>query len=149
MYFVGKHDYAMDRKRVPIPPPYRAAFAAGGFVTTGIGPFLVMHTAESWKHAAETIESVPLETEAGGHVHRDFFGNAAPIAPDGQGRVQLSDPLIEHAGLSHEVRVVGTGSRLEIWDKATFDERAPQSQATRRSTIGRPSVPEAAPEEEK
>lgn len=147
MHFVGKHDYALDRKRVPIPPAYREAFAEGGFVTTGIGPFLVLHTEESWGRACEVIEAVPLETEEGSDVHRDFFGNAAPIAPDGQGRVQLPDPLIEHAGLNKDVRVVGTGSRLEIWDKDTFEAREPQTQATRRTTIGR-SQPEPETEEE-
>ncbi len=105
-------------------------------MTTGIGPYLVLHTMDSWERACAAVEEHFIETEDGGDVHRDFFSNAALITPDGQGRIQLPDPLIEHAGLEREVRVVGTGSRLEIWDRAAFQEREPQIRATRRAAMG-------------
>ncbi|MFQ5381357.1 MAG: division/cell wall cluster transcriptional repressor MraZ [Dehalococcoidia bacterium] len=78
----------------------------------------------------------PVETAKGGDVHRDFFSNAAFITPDGQGRIQLPDTLIAHAGLDREVRVVGTGSRLEIWDRSTFQAREPQIRAARLAAMG-------------
>lgn len=140
MYFVGKHEYVLDRKRVPIPPVYRSAFAAGGYVTTGIGPYLVLHTLESWEHATAVVQEHSLETEDGGDVYRDFFGNAAPIAPDGQGRVQLSDQHIHHAGLERDVLLVGVGERFEIWDRATYEADEARRREARRMLVGRPTA---------
>jgi len=139
MDLVGTHDYVLDRKRVPIPPAYRSAFAAGGFVTTGIGPFLVLHTLESWERASAVIRELPLETEDGGDVHRDFFGNALPVTPDQQGRVQLADQHVAHAGLDRDVLVVGVGDRFEVWDKATFVADEARRRELRRALVGRPS----------
>lgn len=138
MDLVGKHPYVLDRKRIPIPPLYRGEFAAGGYVTTGIGPFLVLHTLKSWESAKVAVREYSLETEAGGDVYRDFFGNAAPIAPDGQGRVQLSEEHVDHAGLERDVLLVGMLDRFEIWDKATFDAEEAHRKETRRTLIGRP-----------
>ena len=147
MQFVGKAEYILDRKRVPIPPVYRAEFAGGGWVTTGIGPYLVLHTPDSWARAYAVIEAQSIETEEGSEIHRDFFGNAEMIQPDGQRRVQLTDDHIAHAGLEREVVVVGVGSRLEVWDRSTYEARDEQRKAARREAIGRPQ-PQSEPSPE-
>jgi MraZ protein len=37
--------------------------------------------------------------------------------------------LREHAGLDREVTIAGVGPRIEIWDKARFDEDLNKTQA--------------------
>jgi MraZ protein len=49
----------------------------------------------------------------------------API--DGQGRVLVPPHLREHGGLERDVIIAGVGSRIEIWDKARFEEEIKQS----------------------
>jgi MraZ protein len=136
MFFVGKHDYQMDdRNRVPIPPTYRAAFKDGGYVTRGTGKFLVLHTEESLQKAAEVVAAIPRESDFGENVRRDLFANTWPVNPDGQGRILLDRELIEHAGLRKELKVVGTGEKMEIWDRAEWEAGEPERQNARRQAM--------------
>jgi MraZ protein len=136
MRFVGKVDYQMDdRNRVPIPPMYRAAFKDGGYVGTGTGPFLILYTPESFEQTAAVLEALPPESDEGQDARRDFYANAWPIQPDGQGRVLLPPELIRHAGLGKVVKVVGTGTRMEIWDPATWDAGEPNRGVVRKAAF--------------
>jgi MraZ protein len=138
MQFVGTFDYQLDdRKRVPIPPAYRGAFEAGGFLSTSTDPCLVLHTPDSFNRAAEIIEAIPEETEEGENARRDFYGNIWAVQKDGQGRLTLRDELIEHAGLTKDITVVGTGRRMEIWDKAAYQAREAERKAARRAATNR------------
>lgn len=136
MFFVGKYDYQMDdRNRVPIPPAYRAAFKEGGYVAQGTGPFLILHTEESLAAQAQVVQSLPPESDFGENVRRDLFANTWPVTPDGQGRILLDRELIEHAGIRKEVKVVGTGQRMEIWDRATWDAGEEERKQARRQAM--------------
>jgi MraZ protein len=136
MFFVGKYDYQMDdRNRVPIPPSYRAAFKEGGYVGQGTGAFLVLYTEESLQQAAEVVAGLPRESDFGVNVRRDLFANTWPVQPDGQGRILLDRELIEHAALRKEVKVVGTGDRMEIWDRAAWDSKEAERKDARRQAM--------------
>jgi MraZ protein len=136
MFFVGKHDYQLDdRNRVPIPPAYRAAFKEGAYVAQGTGSFLVLHTEESLAQAAEVVEAFPQESDYGENVRRDLFGNAFFVQPDGQGRILLDRVLVDHAGLQKEVSVVGTGRRMEIWDRAAWEAGEAERKSARREAM--------------
>jgi MraZ protein len=137
-FFVGQYDYQMDdRNRIPIPPRYRAAFKDGGYVAQGTGPFLVIHTEESLARAAEAADEFPSESDYGESVRRSFFSNAWPMTPDGQGRITLDPRLLGHAGIKKEVIVAGTGRRLEIWDRATWEANAPGWDSVRHEAMNR------------
>jgi MraZ protein len=136
MYFVGKYDYQMDdRNRIPIPPAYRAAFKDGAYVAQGTGAHLVLHTEESLAQAAEVVERIPQESDFGENVRRDLFANAWFVTPDGQGRILLDRELVEHAGLRKEVKVVGTGRRMEIWDRAAWEAGEAERKEARRDAM--------------
>ena len=42
--------------------------------------------------------------------------------PDGQGRVTLPARLLEFAGITREVTVIGVQDQIEIWDRAAWAE---------------------------
>ena len=54
-------------------------------------------------------------------LKRFFFAGAAELVPDKQGRVQLTPVLREYAHLDKDVMVIGTGSRVEIWDLSRWN----------------------------
>jgi MraZ protein len=139
MYFVGKYDYQMDdRNRIPIPPGYRAAFKDGVYVAQGTGSFLLLLTEEGLEKAAEVVEAFPQESDFGENVRRDLFANAFFVTPDGQGRIVLDRELVEHAGLRKEVKVVGTGRRMEIWDRASWEAGEAERKGARRDAMNAP-----------
>ena len=142
MYFVGRVDYQLDdRKRVPIPPQYRAAFEAGGYLSFGIDPCLQLHTPESFANTAAIIEAIPAETQEGDDARRAFFGNAGLAQKDAQGRITLGVDFLAYAGITRDVLVVGVGDKLEIWDRATFLAREAATQANRRRGTARQQTP--------
>lgn len=132
MRFVGTFDYVLDdRNRVPIPPAYRGAFEEGGYIATGTDRCLVLHTIDSFARASEIIEAIPEETQEGEDARRDFYGKVWPLQKDAQGRVTIREDLANFAGLSKDVKVVGVGRRMEVWDSAAFDAREEARQAAR------------------
>ena len=136
MYFVGKYDYQMDdRNRIPIPPPYRAAFKDGIYVAQGTGSFLLLLTEEGLEKAAEVVEAFPQESDYGENVRRDLFANSFFVTPDGQGRILLDRELVDHAGLRKEVKVVGTGRRMEIWDRTAWEAGEAERKGARRDAM--------------
>lgn len=138
MLFVGKVDYQLDdRKRIPIPPVYRGAFDAGGYMGTGSERCVVLYTNESFQKTAEIIEAIPAETPEGDDARRDFYGNVWIFQKDGQGRITLRDEYLEHAGISRDVIVLGVGDKLEVWDRATYLAREEEQKENRRRATAR------------
>ena len=52
-----------------------------------------------------------------------FLAGASACEVDRQGRILLPSVLRDFAGLEKEVVLVGVGSRIEIWNKATWAEK--------------------------
>jgi MraZ protein len=52
---------------------------------------------------------------------RVLFAGASDEIPDRQGRVMIPAALRAYAGLDRDVVVIGANTRVEIWDRATWD----------------------------
>ena len=52
---------------------------------------------------------------------RVLFAGASDEVPDRQGRVMIPNGLRTYAGLDRDVVVIGANTRLEIWDRATWE----------------------------
>lgn len=59
-------------------------------------------------------------------LQRWFIGSAVETSLDPQGRLTIPPVLREFAGIQHEVMVMGTGTRVEIWSRERWDEYANQ-----------------------
>ncbi|MHB9154692.1 MAG: division/cell wall cluster transcriptional repressor MraZ, partial [Endomicrobiales bacterium] len=51
---------------------------------------------------------------------RALLSGAHEVKPDFQGRVLIPQPLKEYAAIRSEIIIIGVGSRLEVWDQATW-----------------------------
>ena len=52
---------------------------------------------------------------------RFFLSGATTIDCDKQGRINISQPLINHANLNKDTVIIGVGDRLEVWDSAKWE----------------------------
>ena len=52
---------------------------------------------------------------------RVLFSGASDELPDRQGRVTIPGHLREYAGLDRELVVIGASTRVEIWDKQSWE----------------------------
>jgi MraZ protein len=54
---------------------------------------------------------------------RTILGWADDVTLDGQGRMALSKRLMDFAGISEKVLIIGTLERIELWDPETFNRQ--------------------------
>ncbi len=122
MVFRGTFDYSLDAKnRLTVPARFRAALAEGVVLAKGLERCVALWTPKG--HDAYTSAALagfhPLSKEAQ-KLKRFFAANSLDTELDAAGRVGVPAFLLEHAGLSKEVVVTGSGDALEIWDRAIW-----------------------------
>jgi MraZ protein len=85
-------------------------------------PALGLYAHDYWleiERRLETMSQIQPEVQS---FRRLYISGAVEAPIDAQGRVLIPQHLRDHAGLQKEVIVAGVGTRVEIWDKARFDE---------------------------
>jgi MraZ protein len=57
-----------------------------------------------------------------------FFASAHDEVPDRQGRVTIPAHLRDYAGLGRELVVIGASSRVEVWDRQSWETYLAESE---------------------
>jgi MraZ protein len=114
----------MDAKnRVTIPSDWLAGEESQFFaVPDSVSQFLIMMPREEF----DQIEALIMASDAGAQEKRasirQFYADAHKVTVDKQGRVLLPDDYCKRTALSGEVMIVGSRSRIEIWNTARWNE---------------------------
>lgn len=120
--FQGEFDHSVDDKgRVIIPNKFRSSLGERFSMTKGVGGCIFVYTENAYKELSETLNS---QRQLDAHTMRlQRFFTATETSVDGQGRVAIPSKLREWAkiGEQGDVVIVGTGNRIEIWGKASWD----------------------------
>ncbi len=82
-----------------------------------------MYSQEEWNKFVAELESLPRMNKDARMFKRYFFGSANEGSFDRQGRVLVPTSLRKAAHLEKEVVLVGVQDRVEIWDKALWEEK--------------------------
>ena len=124
MAFRGYFDNNLDAKnRLTIPAKLRGPLADGVVVALERDAprhIAIWSTAEFNAHVERLLDGInPL---SGDYVRLERFLNAYSneVELDAAGRVMVPAKLLEQAGLSREVAVIGAGNRLEVWDREAW-----------------------------
>jgi len=83
---------------------------------------LHLYPYEDWCEVERRIVENSTENLDVQAYQRMMISGASECPIDKQGRMLVPQHLREHAGLDREVTIAGVGPRIEIWDKARFDE---------------------------
>ena len=68
------------------------------------------------------MKKLPTSTDKNAAAFvRMFFGKASAVKVDKQGRVTIAQRLIEYAGITRDTMLVGVNTRLELWDKESWN----------------------------
>jgi MraZ protein len=119
---LGTHEHTIDDKnRLTLPAKFRESFADGVFLKRGLEKCLDVYGREDWVRLVQSRFATldPLSREAR-KFQRWLYSGATEAELDKQGRVNIPTHLLEHAGLTRDVIVAGTGDHLEIWDRETW-----------------------------
>jgi len=126
MAFRGYFDNTLDVKnRLTIPAKLRHLLAEGVVVALqrdAQRAVAIWSTPDYNEHLASMLGAMnPLSAD---YARLERFSNAYAneVELDAAGRVMLPAKLLELAGLGREVAVIGAGNRLEVWDRAAWNE---------------------------
>ncbi len=114
--FLGEYQHSLDEKgRVVVPKKFRAALAAGCFITKGQDRCVFVFTPDRWEAEVARVAALPRTDRKSRNYARSFFAGASDQGLDAQGRLALSESLRDYAALDKDVIVVGVADRVEIW----------------------------------
>ncbi|MEF9942201.1 MAG: division/cell wall cluster transcriptional repressor MraZ [Lachnospiraceae bacterium] len=119
----GEFNHSIDPKgRLIIPSKFREILGEDFVVTKGLDGCLFVYPNNEWAIFEQKLRTLPLTNKDARIFTRFFLGSAVDGGLDKQGRVLISSALRTFAGLEKEVVLVGVLDRVEIWDKAKWDE---------------------------
>lgn len=126
--FFGRETNRIDAKgRLAIPAKFREVVGQGArLVVTGkvFDPCLEVYTDDGWRMLIERLQSVSQVKPAVRRYRRLVYSAAEFCNLDRQGRILIPAHLRDHAGLTHEAVVVGSGDTFEIWDASRWRQEA-------------------------
>jgi transcriptional regulator MraZ len=119
---LGEYEFTLDAKnRVAVPARLRPAFAEGIFLTRGFEKYIAAFPPEEWdRFVAARTGDLPEMSEEGRRMRRFIFGAAVSDELDAQGRVKVPAYLLEFAGVTKDVTIIGVQDHIELWDRAAW-----------------------------
>ena len=119
----GEFNHSIDAKgRLIIPSKFRENLGENFVITKGLDGCLFLYPDNEWKTFEDKLRTLPLTNKDARIFTRFFLGSAVDGGLDKQGRVLISSALRNFAHLEKEVVLVGVLDRVEIWDKAKWEE---------------------------
>ena len=119
--FTGEHYHTLDSKgRIAMPSKLREELGESFIIAPAIrGNCIKVYSMAEWEIFLKPILETPRKTSEATlrYLHR----TAAQVTPDTQGRVLLSQGLIDKAQIKKDAVVVGCGSYLEIWSRENYE----------------------------
>lgn len=121
--FMGEYHHNIDEKgRIVIPNKFRMELKEKFVVVRGLEKCLYIYAMEDWMKLVEKLNALPFTKKDARTFMRTFFSGATECEVDKSGRASITSPLIAHANLTKECIIIGANDRIEIWDKAAWND---------------------------
>ena len=126
--FLSSYENKLDKKgRVSVPASFRSHLSSlgyNGFITYPSFNHQALEACsqDRIEKLSSSIDSLnPFEEK------RDFFATSvlsesASLQFDGEGRVLISEKLLNHAKIQSNILFVGLGKTFQIWEPQTFEK---------------------------
>ncbi|AVO49851.1 cell division/cell wall cluster transcriptional repressor MraZ [Melaminivora suipulveris] len=119
--FQGASSLSLDAKgRLSVPTRHRDALGSQITLTRHPDGCLLVFPQPEWERFRDRVAALPMTAQ---WWKRIFLGNAMEVALDGTGRVLVSPELRAAASLARDAVLLGMGTHLELWDKATYEAK--------------------------
>ena len=119
---IGEYRHNIDDKgRIIIPSKFREEIGMKFVVTRGLDGCLFVYAMDSWNKIVSKLQTLPFTKKDARTFMRFFLSGATVCEFDKQGRINLSNSLIEYAGIQKECTIIGVNDRLEIWASEKLD----------------------------
>ncbi len=121
---MGEFEHTLDAKgRVSMPAKLRKDMGDAFILTKGLDGCLFAFSSEEWLNFESKLKSLPLSDKNARNFVRFFLAGATECEIDKQGRFLIPQNLRQAGSLEKEAVIIGVGTRLEIWDKSTWQAK--------------------------
>jgi MraZ protein len=126
MLLTGTYPRTLDeKKRLTLPKRVREQLGeatATLYLAQGMDQCLWVYDQGALERLAEKLDQTPA-TDAEARVFRRlFFAQMEAVELDKAGRLLIPQRLLDFAGLTHEVVLIGVRDHLELWDAGRWQQ---------------------------
>ena len=125
--FTGEFSYTVDAKgRVNIPSKFRKVLSVENedtfVITRGMDPCVWVYPIVVWQNIENDLKNLSSLSAINRTFVRNTVRYATPLTYDGQGRIQLTNNLINYAELGKKTLIIGMVNKIEIWNPDRLKE---------------------------
>ena len=84
---------------------------------------LWLYPEQTWEGIRNQVMALPNLNPSHRSLQRRLVGSATAVTPDGNGRILLPPSLRQVTSLEKRVVMLGMGSRFEIWNENTLNQK--------------------------
>lgn len=123
LHFRGANQLNLDGKgRFALPVKYRQLIAdccQNQLVITidTQAPCLLLYPLPQWREIQTKLQALPSFNLQIRRLQRLIIGHACDVDVDKVGRLLLSAPLRDYAGVTKKMMLIGQGNKFELWDE--------------------------------
>ena len=125
--FIGEYEATLDAKgRFLLPAGFKKQLPESEVevfvVNRGFEKCLSLYTSGSWEPIFSELGKLNDFDPKVRQFKRYFLNGATQVSPDSAGRLLLPKNLMEYAGLEKDIVLVSAIDKIEIWDKAKYQQ---------------------------
>ena len=118
--FIGKYYYRLEAKgRVSLPKSFRAD-QKNWVITRGLDGALFLFPKKAYETEVNKLAQLSTNRRVVRDAIRLLSNDAANLTPDKLGRISIPEHLIKSSGLTKNLVIVGSISKIEIWDREVY-----------------------------
>ena len=124
--FISTYENKLDKKgRVSVPAAYRSHLSSVGYNSVVCYPSFTNSSVEfcsqdRLEKIAETIDTLSPFEENRDIFSTSILANSFQLNFDADGRVTLTEKLLEHSKIKEKVLFVGQGKTFQMWEPTLF-----------------------------
>lgn len=124
---IGEYQCKIDAKgRISLPSGLKRQIPTEAdekfVVNRGFEKCLIVYPKNEWAVVTEKINKLNQYKKEVRQFIRHFFRGATELEMDGASRINLPNSLISYANLTKEVVLFAHTNKIEIWEKAAYDQ---------------------------
>ncbi len=129
-FFVGEFTHALDSKgRVTIPSKWRISGDENTYLALpNPGGYITVYPPKMVGRLEEKVAEASLSDVRAQALFMELFSKAHSFGCDKQGRINLNDKLLAHAGIKGKAVLVGNFSAFAIWSVGRYEKRPAEDQ---------------------
>ena len=119
--FTGEFSYSLDSKgRLNIPAKFRNVLSKKNknsfVITKGMDPCIWIYPVIVWQNIEDELKKLSSLSRVNRSFVRSTVRYTSAVKYDKQGRIAISQNLIDYAKLKKEVLIIGMVNKIEVWN---------------------------------